>query len=269
MRHQIVSYASTVWLLLLTSSVIANPKQNSSPQPARSCVSATSSPAYAQVTTAEEVPTTEEAMPAEEPGRCMPSCRDGYVCRDGKCVELCNPPCGPGMRCVHGECEPIPEGDRPIRYNYLGLLFGARIGLNNAAGDTVGDIRIEVGGRYLAFQVGPGFGSGRTDIRSVIIGHVPLQPWSSIPLFIVPNVGIGYTVSFIDGAAGLGTAGSSKVHNLFLSPGVRARYEVYRRMAVMLDVVSMDIAFLRFVGSTRDSNVGLQWQTMVGAAFLY
>jgi hypothetical protein len=36
---------------------------------------------------------------------CFPSCRAGYVCSDGACVSLCNPPCGAGEQCGStGEC---------------------------------------------------------------------------------------------------------------------------------------------------------------------
>ena len=36
---------------------------------------------------------------------CVPSCRDGYLCHEGACIEACNPPCGAGEQCVGGgEC---------------------------------------------------------------------------------------------------------------------------------------------------------------------
>lgn len=36
---------------------------------------------------------------------CVPSCREGYLCHQGQCIEACNPPCAEGERCVgEGEC---------------------------------------------------------------------------------------------------------------------------------------------------------------------
>ncbi len=38
--------------------------------------------------------------PAQTPAEtCFPTCRDGYVCREGKCVSACNPPCASGQLC--------------------------------------------------------------------------------------------------------------------------------------------------------------------------
>jgi len=38
---------------------------------------------------------------------CVPACRTGYVCVDGRCVMACNPPCAAEERCTaQGECEP-------------------------------------------------------------------------------------------------------------------------------------------------------------------
>ena len=36
---------------------------------------------------------------------CVPPCRDGYLCHQGKCIEACNPPCPAEEQCVAGgEC---------------------------------------------------------------------------------------------------------------------------------------------------------------------
>jgi len=42
------------------------------------------------------VPTTVQAQ------TCVPSCRDGYFCHKGKCIEACNPPCPDGEQCTSG-----------------------------------------------------------------------------------------------------------------------------------------------------------------------
>lgn len=48
------------------------------------------------------------------PGACNPTCRTGFVCLAGNCVEACNPPCGAGMQCsITAECEPIPGMAQP------------------------------------------------------------------------------------------------------------------------------------------------------------
>jgi hypothetical protein len=36
---------------------------------------------------------------------CVPSCRDGYLCHQGQCIEACNPPCAEGEQCAgDGQC---------------------------------------------------------------------------------------------------------------------------------------------------------------------
>jgi hypothetical protein len=38
---------------------------------------------------------------------CVPACRAGFVCADGRCVSACNPPCGNNETCGRdGECHP-------------------------------------------------------------------------------------------------------------------------------------------------------------------
>jgi photosystem II stability/assembly factor-like uncharacterized protein len=38
---------------------------------------------------------------------CFPQCRRGYICRNGQCVSLCNPPCPSGQECGDdGACRP-------------------------------------------------------------------------------------------------------------------------------------------------------------------
>lgn len=44
---------------------------------------------------------------AAQDGGCFPKCRSGYVCHEGACVSLCNPPCPEDERCTpEGECAP-------------------------------------------------------------------------------------------------------------------------------------------------------------------
>ena len=36
---------------------------------------------------------------------CVPSCRDGFLCHESKCIEACNPPCAEGESCTEkGRC---------------------------------------------------------------------------------------------------------------------------------------------------------------------
>lgn len=40
-----------------------------------------------------------------EDNECFPSCRSGYICFQGRCIEKCNPPCSVGEICDNmGEC---------------------------------------------------------------------------------------------------------------------------------------------------------------------
>jgi hypothetical protein len=51
-------------------------------------------------------------MPA---GLCEPRCRRGYLCVNGACVSVCNPPCAAGETCLeNGSCEAPPPGPAPI-----------------------------------------------------------------------------------------------------------------------------------------------------------
>ncbi|MFW6050711.1 MAG: hypothetical protein ACODAU_06025 [Myxococcota bacterium] len=40
-------------------------------------------------------------------GQCVPPCRSGHLCHEGRCVSACNPPCPQGERCTpQGRCVP-------------------------------------------------------------------------------------------------------------------------------------------------------------------
>ena len=63
---------------------------------------------------------------------CVPSCRDGYLCLKGKCVEACNPPCPEGEECMSdGQC--VPKA--PAEPTYTAVNTG---GATSAAVDTGG-----------------------------------------------------------------------------------------------------------------------------------
>ena len=44
---------------------------------------------------------------SDEGAKCFPKCRSGYLCHEGKCISMCNPPCGSDEKCtLEGECVP-------------------------------------------------------------------------------------------------------------------------------------------------------------------
>ncbi len=41
----------------------------------------------------------------DESKKCFPKCRSGYLCHEGKCISMCNPPCDSDEKCTaSGEC---------------------------------------------------------------------------------------------------------------------------------------------------------------------
>ena len=73
-----------------------------------------------------------QAARAVGPGQeCVPSCRSGYMCIDGACVEKCNPPCADNEFCNRaGECmpkdriTPVSFGERGPSHWFFGLSAG-------------------------------------------------------------------------------------------------------------------------------------------------
>ncbi len=226
------------------------------------------------------LPGSARAIVEGEPGSCSPPCRSGFHCKQGKCVSLCNPPCNAGERCVKGECELMPRPGAPPRPrdNYIAVLGAAAVRLN-AAGLTIdgrtfdsnatrGELRIEFGGRYTALQIGPVFGGDATMLRAGILGYVPIRPSQRLPLFLVPTVALGYAFSWAKEPP------SFHWQDIFIVPGLRLRYDVIPRMAILVDLIQLQINFLRLVSSptldvTRADVVPLTWNFSVGLAFLY
>lgn len=220
------------------------------------------------------------AIVGGEPGTCDPPCRSGFHCKQGKCVSLCNPPCNPGERCVKGECElmPRPGGPPPPRHNYLAVLGSAMVRINSASltfgsqtiesNATRGEVRVEFGGRYTALQIGPVFGDDATMLRTGILGYVPIRPSPRIPLFLVPTIALGYAFSWAKNPP------NAHWQDIFLVPGLRLRYDVIPRMAILVDLIQLQINFLRLTSSptqdlARADVVPLTWNFSFGLAFLY
>lgn len=201
-----------------------------------------------------------------EPGSCRPPCRSGYFCKAGKCVSLCNPPCGYGERCVKGECETTGD-DRPDRDNYLGVL-GVFHGALTDGAVHMGEVRIELAGKYTSFEVGPAFGEHVLVLRSAIQGHVPFQPFPGAPFYIVPTISVGYSFGWVeDGVEG-------HQQDVFITPGVHLRYDLIPRLALIVSPMQLQITFLRLYSAQgrdveRVDVVPVSWNLAAGLAFLY
>ena len=208
------------------------------------------------------------ALSPDEPGRCTPRCRSGYYCGQGRCISLCNPPCPAGQTCTAGgECVSVVPAGRPTRPDYFAVFFAYRAGLGGGAHSTA-DVRLELGGKHLAVQIGPGFGDGITALRSALLGHVPFRPFPAVPFYLVPTIAFGYTHNWLNDEL------DTRQHQLFITPGLRLRYDVVPRLALFANVLDVEINFLRMENdSERDvervSKVPVHWQFSVGAAFLY
>ncbi len=54
---------------------------------------------------AEDPASAPEAPAKAEGKKCFPKCRSGYLCHEGKCISMCNPPCDSDEKCtMEGEC---------------------------------------------------------------------------------------------------------------------------------------------------------------------
>jgi hypothetical protein len=204
---------------------------------------------------------------AGEPTSCDPPCRSGFSCKAGACVSLCNPPCPSGERCVGGECEPSFFATRPGRESYFGLLGVFHAGLSPSAAH-MGEVRIEFASQYTSLEIGPAFGENLLVLRSAIQGHVAFQPSSRVRFFLIPTVALGYSFGWLDD----GRDGHQQ--DIFITPGLRLRYDPIRRLAIMLDLIQVQVTFLRLysaqgVDVKRVEVVPVSWNLALGLAFLY
>jgi hypothetical protein len=162
--------------------------------------------------------------------------------------------------------------------NYLGLFGAAAVRLNSAdlaigsgtidSNATRGELRVELGGRYTALQIGPVFGSDATMLRTAILGYVPFRPAPRIPFYLVPTIAIGYAFGWVKSPPDL------HWQDIFVVPGLRLRYDVLPRMAILVDPIQLQIDFLRLVSSStqdvaRAEIVPVTWNFAVGLALMY
>jgi hypothetical protein len=202
-----------------------------------------------------------------EPGGCVPPCRTGFFCKAGKCVSECNPPCPFGQRCVKGDCKPIPRGDGPDRERYLALFGVFHAALTDSA-THLGEIRLEFAGKYSGLQIGPAFGDKVLQLRSAIIGRIPFKPMGGVPFFLVPTIAIGYAFGWVD------DGNEGRLQDIFIAPGFRLRYDIIPKLAVVADLMQLQITFLR-LGSAKNQDVErvaavpVTWNLSLGLAFLY
>lgn len=208
------------------------------------------------------------AIVQDEPGSCSPLCRKGYLCQKGKCISQCNPPCPAGQRCVEGgECELMPRPGEPTRRRYFALLGGARLGVNDSAA-SYGELRAEIGSRWISFQIGGGFGPDATSIRGALVGHVAYQPIATVPFYLQPRLALGYSYNWVDDLA------KTRQQQFFVTPGLRLRYDVLRKMAIFLDAIQLEINYLRLQSNDTDdtfrsSAAPIHWGLHAGVAFVY
>lgn len=212
---------------------------------------------------------TARAQISEEPGSCDPPCRSGFTCRQGKCVSLCNPPCRSGERCVRGECELMPRSVQPpptVRNSYLGLLGVFQAAINDDASNQ-GEVRIEFGGRYSALQIGPVFGENVTMLRAAILGQVPFKLVPALPLYVVPTVALGYAYGWVDDGQ------DGQLQDIFIVPGVRLRFDMLEQLALVADLIQVQVNFVRLYSAggdmERQDAVPLTWNLGLGLVFLY
>jgi len=207
------------------------------------------------------------AIVHDEPGNCIPLCREGFMCHKGRCVSLCNPPCSPTQECIEGDCQPIPKPGRPARREYFALLAGYSPALSNSASGTA-DLRVEFAGPYIALQIGPAFGDGLLALRTAFMGHVAIQLTPTLPLFAVPTVHLGYAFHWLD------DANETRQQDLFVTPGLRVRYDFHPRLSLLVDLLQVEITFLRLQSDrnsdySRVTDVPVKWGLQTGIGLLY
>ncbi|MDD5305737.1 MAG: hypothetical protein PHU25_00310 [Deltaproteobacteria bacterium] len=152
-------------------------------------------------------PPAAEQPPAPQP--CVPSCRAGYTCVDGRCLSPCNPPCPDSEVCTrNGLCLPATEPVAP-RAPALGTtaLSGrsVRAGAGGPSKDTT-----ELRDKFSAQRAGGAFLiilsvlSGTASGLMVGLGDSDIAMWGSIISPLELAFGIPGITLVVTGSTGLG-----------------------------------------------------------------
>lgn len=106
---------------------------------------------------------------------CFPICRQGYICHNGECISMCNPPCPAGTECSKGvTCIPVQPDINPYGTNFGKIITGTTLSIIGVGLLTAGIIvyNKKQGGYY-----------ERVGQPMVIWGTVALMP--GIPISIL------------------------------------------------------------------------------------
>jgi hypothetical protein len=102
----------------------------------------------------------------QDTSACIPPCRTGYICLQGRCVEQCNPPCRTGYLCNgKGDCIPVDKTTSTVPGKihkhtgfYLSINVGLTGGSNTTSGfpssDTVQKLTLSGAGMLTGFSIG-------------------------------------------------------------------------------------------------------------------
>ena len=103
-----------------------------------------------------------------------------------------------------------------------------------------------------------------TDRFTYRIGVDPI----GLHISLLDATSVDVTLTWLDGPS------ETKMQDVFLSPGLRVRFDPISRLALFLNLIEVEINFLRLAGDRssdfkRIDTVPLNWSRSAGAAFLY
>jgi hypothetical protein len=212
--------------------------------PATTPAPTTAPPKKAATTSTKKSKAKTPAPAAAATAPCVPDCREGFVCKDGTCLSLCNPVCPAGQRCTaESQCvaeapppvaaPPVavapPPAAAPAQQSQAGQFsFGVQIGMLFPGEVTFwrwGTANTEIGWMsqiYVDYRIVPwlslgalfvgAFPGGGQDTNFVLglglqpKGHIPVAPW----LELRPGLAVTFQYSQWGRASdvtGLGLAG--------------------------------------------------------------
>jgi len=236
------SRATRGWLQLLVALLtlgLGSPARGEDP-PATAPAPTTAPPKKATTTSTKKSKAKTPAPAAAAP--CVPECREGFLCKDGTCLSLCNPACPAGQRCT-GDSQCVSEAPPPVAAPPVAVAPPP------AAAPAQ---QVEAGFFSFGVQIGmlfPGsvtsrFGTGDTEIgwMSQIYVDYRIVPWLSVgALFVGAFPGGGQDTSFVLGI-GLQPKGHIPVAPwLELRPGFAVTYQ-YSQWGRVSDVSGLGLA---------------------------